>query len=218
MIGVVIPVHNEEARLERCLQSVMLAAEHGTLSTERVRIVVVLDACSDRSRHIAQRYPVRLIEVNARNVGMARAVGAEHLVQAGARWIACTDADSWVPDDWLVAQLAYDVDAVCGVVDVEDWAQHSQEIRRCYRAAYSDCEEHPHIHGANLGIATDAYMRAGGFPPLTAHEDVHLVRRLEELGGRIAWSGSVRVKTSARSQGRSMEGFNRHSRSFADGV
>jgi glycosyltransferase involved in cell wall biosynthesis len=218
MLGIVIPVHNEEACLERCLRSVMQAAEHGVLCTERVRIVVVLDACTDGSRQIAQRYPVTIISVNARNVGIARAAGAEHLVQAGARWIACTDADSWVPADWLVAQLAYDVDAVCGVVDVEGWDEHSPEVRTRYLAGYDDAEDHPHIHGANLGIATPAYVRAGGFPALAAHEDVHLVRKLEELGGRIAWSGSVRVKTSARLDCRAQQGMGQHLRSLANGA
>ncbi|RZA13086.1 MAG: glycosyltransferase, partial [Proteobacteria bacterium] len=75
MIGVIIPVHNEQASLDRCLQSVMLAAEHGTLCTELVRIVVVLDNCSDRSRDIAQRYPVRLIDIGAGSKVTARAAG-----------------------------------------------------------------------------------------------------------------------------------------------
>lgn len=197
MIGVVIPVHNEQASLDRCLQSVMLAAEHGTLCTELVRIVVVLDACSDGSRHIAQRYPVRLIEINADDRGAARAAGAAHLVQSGARWLACTEADICVPDDWLAAQLAYRVDLVCGRVDMESGGTQNFCAHRRRRSSYMD-EPRPQMHGANLGISAGAYVDAGGFMASSGPDDVHLVRRVEAAGRRIAWSGSVRVTRCAQ--------------------
>lgn len=50
------------------------------------------------------------------NVGHARAAGAQELLNQGVRWIACTDADSTVAEDWLVEQLALEADAVCGTV------------------------------------------------------------------------------------------------------
>ena len=32
-------------------------------------------------------------------------------------------------------------------------------------------EDHPHVHGANLGVRASAYVLAGGFPRLRSHED-----------------------------------------------
>lgn len=191
MIGVIIPVHNEQARLDRCLQSVMLAAEHGTLCTELVRIVVVLDNCSDRSRDIAQRYPVRLIDIGAGSKVTARAAGAAHLVQAGARWLAWTEADARVPDDWLAAQLAYRVDAVCGRVDLEPGMLKAVAGQRRRRSIAFD-EPRPSVHGANLGISAAAYAEAGGLK--AGQDEVQLIRQIESSGRRIAWSGSVRVR------------------------
>ncbi|GGJ91752.1 glycosyltransferase [Pseudomonas matsuisoli] len=215
MIGVVIPAHNEEACLDSCLRTVLAAADHPGLRAEPVRVMVVLDACTDRSRAVVERFPiVECIEIGARNVGTARATGANLLIESGARWIACTDADTRVPADWLAAQLSCDADAVCGVVEVDDWSLHSLEVRSRYEAAYTDCDGHRHIHGANLGIASHAYLRAGGFPALTAHEDVHLVRRLEALDARIAWSRAVRVQTSSRLDCRAREGFGDYLRSL----
>ncbi|MBD8616789.1 glycosyltransferase family 2 protein [Pseudomonas putida] len=196
MIGVIIPVHNEQASLDRCLQSVMQAAEHGTLCTELVRIVVVLDDCSDQSRDIAQRYPVRLIDITAGNPLAARAVGADHLVHAGARWLALTEADVRVPDDWLAAQLAYQVDAVCGRVDAEPGARKGVPGQRRRRSIALD-ELRPGVHGANLGISTVAYLDAGGLSAVTGQDEVQLIRRVEANGRRIAWSGSVRVRRCA---------------------
>ncbi|MFF7710040.1 glycosyltransferase [Pseudomonas sp. NPDC007930] len=207
MIGVVIPAHNEERCLERCLQSVLAAAEHPLLAAETVRVMVVLDSCDDGSAAICQHYSVQCLEVHARSVGVARAAGAHALIEAGARWLACTDADSTVPVDWLAAQLAHQADAVCGVVEVDDWSPHHLQVRARYEASYRDEDGHSHIHGANLGVTSAAYLLAGGFPALACHEDVHLVRALEAVGARIAWSRSVRVRTSARLDFRAQGGF-----------
>lgn len=216
MIGIVIPAHNEERCLKACLQSVLVAAAHPGLCGEPVSVMVVLDACDDGSRAIAEAFPgIEIIETDARSVGIARATGANALIESGARWIACTDADTVVPPDWLVAQLSCNADAVCGVVEVDDWSMHSSDVRSRYEAAYIDREGHRHIHGANLGVASAAYVLAGGFPAMTAHEDVYLVRRLEELQARIAWSCTVRVKTSARLDCRAREGFGDYLRALA---
>ena len=37
---------------------------------------------------------------------------------------------------------------------------------------------HPHVHGANLGVRADAYLRAGGWADLRTAEDHDLWRRL----------------------------------------
>lgn len=206
MIGVLVPVHNEERLLGQCLRSVMIAARHHQLQ-ESVEIVVILDNCEDDSLIIAKRLPVTCINIRARNVGLARAVGAEYLLSQGARWIACTDADSRVAPDWLVAQLALQADMVCGTVDIDDWGTVSESVRRLYEKNYHHRDGHRHIHGANLGFDGRTYRLSGGFPACTNHEDVQLVRRFERMDARIAWSCRPRVVTSSRLCGRAKEGF-----------
>jgi glycosyltransferase involved in cell wall biosynthesis len=207
MIGVVIPAHNEEALLDGCLASVARAARHPALGGEEVRVLVVMDDCSDGTARVAHWRGVSTLRLEARNVGQARARGCEWLLARGARWLANTDADGHVRLDWLVAQLSLDADAVCGVVEVLDWSLHSSRVRHRYQAAYQDAEGHAHIHGANLGVSARAYVRAGGFPPLPAHEDVALVHALRRTGARIAWSAQPRVFTSARRDPRARGGF-----------
>ncbi|CRM51979.1 transferase 2, rSAM/selenodomain-associated [Pseudomonas sp. 24 E 13] len=208
MIGILIPVHNEEALLGECLNAASIAAIHPELQGEAVHILVVLDSCSDASAAIAQAHGVQSLPVQARNVGHARGAGARHLLNQGARWIACTDADSRVAPDWLVAQLALGCDAVCGTVTVDAWSEGfdaAAQIR--YHQAYEARDGHRHIHGANLGISASAYLQAGGFEPLACHEDVQLVRNLERCGASIAWSHSPQVITSARLDCRAQGGF-----------
>lgn len=58
--------------------------------------MVVLDSCTDQSCSIVQRYGVSWIECNYACVGKARDLGIRQLIQNGATWLACTDADSVV--------------------------------------------------------------------------------------------------------------------------
>ncbi|MBK5118611.1 glycosyltransferase [Burkholderia sp. R-69980] len=207
MIGAIVPVHNEEALLGCCLAALTVAARHAALAGETVRIVVVLDTCTDRSEAIACAAGVEILTVAARNVGVARAAGAALLIAGGARWLAFTDADSRVSPDWLAVQLSLGVDAVCGSICVDDWDAHPPAVREVFASVYRDRDGHRHVHGANLGVCAFAYRRAGGFPPLTCREDVALVERLIEIGANIAWSAAPRVVTSARVLARVRGGF-----------
>jgi glycosyltransferase involved in cell wall biosynthesis len=207
MIGIVIPAHNEEATLHACLRAVRKAASHAQLQGEAVRIVVVLDSCSDASEAIARRHPVRLLPLQVGNVGVARHHGARSLIAEGARWLAFTDADTLVSPDWLAAQLHLKAEAVCGTVTPDSWHDHPPEVQQRFARHYRDQDGHDHIHGANLGVSAEAYVRAGGFPPLRCHEDVALVQALQGIGARIAWSAQVRVVTSTRQQSKARGGF-----------
>lgn len=207
MIAVIVPAHNEEDDLTECLRSIDSASRCAGLRGEAVHVFVVADACTDRTVEVARRCGVNTLSVDARNVGHARAVGAQEALAAGARWLAFTDADSVVAANWLSAQLALGSDAVCGTIAVRDWGAYGDAVREQFADTYTDAEGHSHIHGANLGVSARAYRLVGGFAPLASSEDVALVRSLEFHGARIAWSALPRVSTSARRAFRAPGGF-----------
>jgi len=208
MIGVVIPAHNEVDLLGRCLRAATHAAErYRARHAEPVKIVVVLDACSDGSDAVCASFDVETIAIHARNVGLARACGAARLLHAGARWLAFTDADSSVAPDWLDEQLALGADAVCGPVVVDDWSAHSPHARDAFEQSYAAVDGHRHVHGANFGVSASAYRRAGGFAPLECAEDLALVCALLACRARVAWSARPRVVTSGRRTARVRGGF-----------
>ena len=215
MIAIIVPAHNEELVLDDCLKSLRAAAAHEDLVHERVEILVVLDDCSDHSLEVAQSHHVLTHVCNNRNVGMTRAEGARLMLERGARWLAFTDADSVVPYAWLAHQVSLKVDAVCGIVEVDDWSGHPEHVRQRYDSLYRPVDDHRHIHGANLGVSADAYRRAGGFKALAAHEDVHLVADLQRIGASIAWISGNSVTTSARKDYRCKEGFGDYLNSLA---
>ena len=210
MIGVVVPAHDEEEHISAALIALCVAAMHRDLGGERVEVLLVLDSCSDGTAAIAEQIGVRTLTLQARNVGAARALGAEHLIAKGARWLAFTDADTQVSADWLVRQLELNADVVCGSIGIDDWSahgDHAQALEQHFARTYLDRDGHRHIHGANLGVSTAAYQKVGGFPELDCSEDVALVQALAAAGARIAWSAAPRVSTSARIDARARGGF-----------
>lgn len=206
MIGVIVPAHNEESVIGECLRSVWISAGWGALRGEPVKVFVAPDRCSDGTARIATLLGAELVTGHG-NVGIARAAAARAAIAAGARWIASTDADSRVPRDWISGQLACAADAFCGVVSVADWQGYEPRVRAAFHASESHCEGHPHVHGANLGVSAQWYVRCGGFPPLPAHEDVNLVQALVRANARIARLPTPMVITSARRDPRAKEGF-----------
>jgi glycosyltransferase involved in cell wall biosynthesis len=223
MLGIVVPAHNEEAYLQRCLAALHIAASHPALDGEPVLIHIVLDDCDDGSEDVLKRWQlghrplergaqvnVSYAQIDKRKVGAARACGADRLVRLGVRWLAFTDADTEVSPEWLVQQLALGVDVVCGSVAVDDWSPHGSHaglLRTHFSEHYNDRDGHRHIHGANLGVSAAAYLEAGGFESVPCHEDVYLVAALERIGARFAWSAAPRVVTSARTNARARGGF-----------
>jgi len=197
MIGVVIPVHDEAALLGDCLEAIMHAARDPRLEGEPVDVVVVLDACTDRSAAIAVRRGAQIVSLDALCVGAARALGASFALDLGARWLAFTDADTIVPPNWLATQIQAGADATCGAVRIEDWSAHPYGVRERFLQRYG-ADGEPPIHGANLGVSAAAYRHAGGFRPLRRGEDRALIASLVTCGSRVAYHASPRVTTSAR--------------------
>lgn len=210
MIGIVVPAHDEAGGIAATLASLVVAGRHPALDGEDVAVVVVLDSCTDGTAGVVGGFPVSALAIDARNVGIARAAGAENLLARGARWLAFTDADTVVDPAWLVQQLALGADAVCGTIAVADWALHGADasyLRHDFETTYTDADGHRHIHGANLGVSAEAYRRAGGFAALRQGEDVALVEALHRCGAHVAFSAAPRVTTSARTEARAQGGF-----------
>ncbi len=217
LLLVVVPVRDEERRVGRCLDALEVAvnrvaeAPSATGAAPRVRTVVVLDRCVDRSAEVvAQRPWAEAVVSSAGRVGAARAFG----VQTGLRretvaphqvWIASTDADSRVPPDWLTHQLELARDGAQmfrGLVepDVEECGPAAYEV---WRSRYLRRDGHPHVHGASLGVRGDAYAACGGFDPLVAvGEDVLLSRNAERRSLAVIASAQATVATSGRLLGR----------------
>nr|WP_296781008.1 glycosyltransferase [Rhodococcus sp. (in: high G+C Gram-positive bacteria)] len=219
-VVVVVPAHNEESVLDLCLASVAEAGERVSIDTV---LVVVLDACSDSSASIAEKWAKRteghVVAIDRRNVGAARAAGffaASHSAAGSDTWFATTDADSVVRPDWIATQIAHarrGASVVAGTV-LPDSVGFDARVATNYFAGYRFEPGHRHIHGANLGMRADVYWNVGGFAGLRTGEDVDLVRRFEHAAHSVLYACDSPVTTSTRRVGRAPDGFAAHLRSI----
>ncbi|WP_343241811.1 MULTISPECIES: glycosyltransferase [unclassified Streptomyces] len=221
-MAVVVPAHNEQLLLPRALNALEVARRHPALAGVRVVTVVVADSCRDATAALARQAGAEVVATTGRNPGAARAAGASHALEAlgtpaAGTWIASTDADSAVPPDWLARQAEYAAqgwEAVVGTVRVEHWppdadalAARFEELYEVSRPPHGLPWDHPHVHGANLGVVAHSYLRVGGFSPLAVGEDRSLVAALECGGHRVLRTANLSVVTSARLRARARGGF-----------
>ncbi|MEU2349306.1 glycosyltransferase [Modestobacter sp. NPDC049651] len=223
VLAVVVPARDEAALLPGCLAALAAAAAHPGLTGVAVGVLVVADGCTDRTAAVAEAAGVAVVPGAGRGVGAARDLGARQALRTAARewvpadrvWLACTDADSRVPPDWLVGQRTAaesGADAVAGTVVVDDWSGFPPGAEAGFTAGYDGWRavpgaEHPHVHGANLGVRGSAYLAAGGFPPVLVGEDHGLVDALVAAGAEVLRSPVAPVRTSSRRVARARHGF-----------
>jgi cellulose synthase/poly-beta-1,6-N-acetylglucosamine synthase-like glycosyltransferase len=216
-VGVVIPARNEETTIESCIGSVLRSL--ATAGVENYWVVVIADRCTDRTveraRHVlGSAGEVREISVGsagaARREGVARVLQHWKILDSSQIWLANTDADTHVSDDWIAVQLGFaeeGVTAVAGIVHLETGG--SSAAHEVYRHTYLTSPEgtHTHVHGANLSLRADAYEDVGGWSNLALAEDHCLWARLRGRGWRVSSPVSSVVTTSSRLEGRAKGGF-----------
>lgn len=225
-VAVVVPAHNEDQHLDRALSALRAAAD--ALERERpgvqLSITVVLDSCTDRSADIAAGYVASdrrfaAVQVRLGSTGASRAAGVLAATGLWTRhvWLANTDADSEVPENWLVRQVELadaGADAVLGSVE-PDPAGTDPAILRRWLERHPFREDHPHIYGANFGVRASAYLAAGGFPRMRVHEDRILVENLRKQAYKVLATDTIRVLTSGRTHSRAPQGFGAYLRALA---
>jgi len=221
-VAVVVPAHDEEELVSRCLDGIDRARRHTARTHPEARVVVVLvaDACTDGTVAAARAHRrVTVLEISAHGVGAARAAGVDLAldeldaptdeVPLDAVWIACTDADSVVPLGWIDDQLeraAAGADAVIGTVR-PDFADLSPRQIAAWTARHTPGRPNGHVHGANLGVRASSYRAVGGFAPVDLHEDNDLVDRLRATDAVLVASDVGEVLTSGRRDGRTAGGY-----------
>jgi GT2 family glycosyltransferase len=243
---VAIPVRDEAERLPRCLRA--LAAQErdcGRLYRDGdLRVVIFANNCTDGSAEIA-RSLAQSLSLSLRIVECALPATRAHAGNArrGAmdiaeRWLAecgqskgvilTTDADSYVPPNWLANNLAAitsGADAVLGQITLDedgdrlpDALHRRGSLEDAYgkllaeiAALLDPLESNPWPHhatvsGASLAVTVEAYRRIGGLPRVPLGEDKAFVEELLRRDAKVRFSPDVHVVTSGRVDGRAPGG------------
>lgn len=198
-VSVVVPAFNEEALLPACL-----AALRGQDFSGTTEILVVDNASTDRTAEIARDFGATVLPEPARGYGHALARG---FAAARGEFIACTDADSAVPRDWISRLVREyerqpDVVAIGGEIEFECPRWKSRLLTRYVIPIINRIDRGnpagPHLWGANLSVRRDAFHAIGGWnPKFSLQADSEISERLRRVG-RVIVLESLRVRTSSR--------------------
>ncbi|MBN1602066.1 MAG: glycosyltransferase [Chitinispirillaceae bacterium] len=186
-VTVIIPAYNEELSIRACLESLNNQDYRGNFE-----IVVIDNASSDATASIAKSFSANVIYEAQRGYNFAIKRGFD---EASGEIIACTDADSSVPKDWLTKLVKHfenpDVVGCGGVFRFADgplWLRIIGEFGRC----------NYHIAGANMAVRKSAYRKTGGFSSdVNQGADVDLDRRLRKIG-TVVIDRKITTATSSR--------------------
>ncbi len=95
-LSFVIPAHNEEKYLAKCLRSIQETKNRGSYDIE---VIVVNNASTDRTGSIASSFPMVKV-IDEPEKGLVKARQAGYLAATGDL-IANVDADTMIPEGWI---------------------------------------------------------------------------------------------------------------------
>jgi glycosyltransferase involved in cell wall biosynthesis len=227
---VVIPARDEAHTIAACLTALV----RQTVGPAAFETILVADACSDDTEAVAiaaaERLGLALTVLYgpgagsgpARRLGMDAAADRLEALGCPDGLIATTDADSTPAEDWLARQLehlARGAAVVAGLIELypDEVVRLPDAVRarreRDARRRLSDVSgsdpgaEHHHFAGASLGVTAETYRRVGGLDAGAALEDEAFGAKLARHGIPVVRPADVRVRTSARTDGRARRGL-----------
>ncbi|MDQ8191036.1 glycosyltransferase [Roseibacillus persicicus] len=176
-ISIVIPAHNEERFLPKCLAAFRRAEAYAGISIE---VIVVLNRCSDGTAKLAEKAGAVLVHEDEANLSKIRNAGA---AVASAPVLLTCDADS-VPHERVLAVILRRIQSgrVVGggcLTLPERWSLGIV----CSVGAVM-----PYLiwHGVSFGLfwcRTEDFRAIGGFnEALVSIEDLDFAKRLKALG------------------------------------
>lgn len=193
LISVVIVSYNEEKFIGACLESIT----NQTIPRNSYEVIVVDGRSTDNTIPIAKRYADKVL-VGYCPVGKARDVG---LRRAAAPVVAFTDADTFVPPNWLEQFIkAFENPAVVGAYGGMRYIEQTP-LARLYDTgarALIGVGRHiaPFFHGFNLCVRRSTALYVGGFKKTDLHEDFLMGEQLKKRGKVVFVP--VDVRTSFR--------------------
>lgn len=187
-ITVIIPVKNEEKKIERCLEAVY------NQTLKPFEVIVVDGHSTDKTVENARLFPVKIICEDYGTVGGARQVGVEN---AEAEYIAFTDADCIPERNWLENLVMGFDEGIVGVgggtknIGKGLWENSIALALDSFLGSANSVQDRVFkerrfvrsISGCNSMYRKEDLINVGGFDVgLSINEETELNRRLTKLG------------------------------------
>lgn len=183
MISFVVPAFNEEALIDGCLKSIIIAA-HLHYPYE---LIVVDNGSTDSTAERALAWGARVVKQPQKGVVWARQAGFE---ATQYDLVAFIDADNQIPDDWV----EYALKAMEGMVAASGPVVYADLVlsKRLlsfffYCLAKISHQMLPMLQGGNFIVKREALMQAGGF-----NTDIDFYGEDTATAVRLAKIGKIR--------------------------
>ncbi len=168
MISVIVPAHNEERSIGRCLSALLEDARPGEME-----IVVVCNGCSDRTAGAASRFgsPVRVIETAVPSKTDALNLGDE-VATGFPRFYVDADAEFTTYDLREVAEVLREGEALFASPRLElDLTGRPRRVRSYYSIWHRLPAVHANLAGSGVyAVSETGRRRFGRFPDLIADD------------------------------------------------
>lgn len=195
-VSVVIPAHNEEGYIEKCLVSL------GNQKEKPDEIIVVDNNCIDKTISIAKKFAVKIVREKKQGIIFARNTGfnsAQHDI------IARCDADSILPINWI-KKIKRDferrkIDALTGPMSFYDAPLENTAAVKAYMTIVHRILRHYPLNGPNCAVTKKIWNKVRGsvcHDDILVHEDIDLSIHITEAGGKIHYDQLLVVGVSAR--------------------
>lgn len=203
LFSVIVPAHNEEQYIGKCLQAIRTAEEQ--TESGSVQIIAVANRCTDKTAEIAAQYGAEVIENQDKCIASIRNAGAK---AAAGEILVTVDADTCIaPETFTEIRTLLESGRYIGGGAVPTFDRASLGI--AVSTFYVLLQMLPEIircrgmlSGAVFWCRKSDFDAVGGFDPsLVSLEDLDFAKRLRQYGkeqGKKYGTLKSKIYTSAR--------------------
>lgn len=203
LFSVIVPAHNEEQYIGKCLQAIRTAEEQ--TESGSVQIIAVANRCTDKTAEIAAQYGAEVIENQDKCIASIRNAGAK---AAAGEILVTVDADTYIaPETFTEIRTLLESGRYIGGGAVPTFDRASLGI--AVSTFYVLLQMLPEIircrgmlSGAVFWCRKSDFDAVGGFDPsLVSLEDLDFAKRLKQYGkeqGKKYGTLKSKIYTSAR--------------------
>ncbi len=185
-ITVVIPAHNEEHYIGKCLHAIQIAAKH--VAPDPVEIIVVANRCTDKTAAIAAQHGARVLVNDAKCIAAVRNTG---VYAANSEIVVTIDADSCMTE-YSLAEIRQHLQSGTYIGGGANPRFDRMSLGIAVSSLYIAVNLLPimfknggYLSGAMFWFYKKDFIASGGFDEsLVSLEDMDFAKRLKKYGSR----------------------------------